>query len=91
MTDVEKIADIVRAAYPDIRHQQLRVLHRGADDDALWFFTRPGVDDEVQIESHDGMCPFLVEHHGSPERRTANTPEAVARIIVEWLAADPAR
>jgi hypothetical protein len=66
--------------------QQLRVRHPGADDDGLWFFTRPGSSNEVQIESPNGRCPFLIEHRKSDERRTGDTPEDVARTLRELLA-----
>jgi hypothetical protein len=86
MGDVDRVLELVRAAYPDVTCQQLRVLHPGADDGGLWFFTRPDSSDEVQIESPDGMCPFLIEHRASPERRTGATPEDVAKTLREWLA-----
>jgi hypothetical protein len=86
MGEVDRILDLVRSVYPDVVCQQLQVVHPRADDDGLWFFTRPGVSNEVQVESSSGTCPFLIEHDDSDERRTANTPEEVADTIREWLA-----
>jgi hypothetical protein len=86
MGDVDRVLELVQATYPDVRCQQLQVRHPGGDDDSLWFFTRPGSSNEVQIESPNGRCPFLIEHKGSPERRTGHTPEDVANTVREWLA-----
>jgi len=83
--DVDRIIELVRRVYSDVTCEQLRVVHPGADDDGLWFFTRPGVSNEVQIESSSGRCPFLIEHNDTDERRTRDTPEAVAGVILEWL------
>jgi len=83
--DVDRIIELVRRVYSDVTCEQLRVVHPGADDDGLWFFTRPGVSNEVQIESSSGRCPFLIEHNDTDERRTGDTPEAVAGVILEWL------
>jgi hypothetical protein len=84
--EVDKILELVRRAYPDVSCDQLQVARPGVDDDGLWSFTRPGVSNEVQIESSEGRCPFLLEHDASDERRTGMTPEDVADAIREWLA-----
>jgi hypothetical protein len=86
LRDTDRIVAIVRGFYPDVSCHQLTVKHPGVDDDGLWFFTRPGISNEVQIESSDGMCPFLIEQNKSSERRTGDTPENVAKTILEWLA-----
>jgi hypothetical protein len=84
--DVDRILELVRMAYPDVLCQQLQVVHPGVDDDGLWFFTRPGSSNEVQIESSSGKCPFLIEQDESDEVRTGTTPENVANTLQEWLA-----
>jgi|KBSMisStandDraft_5_1062788.scaffolds.fasta_scaffold732440_1 hypothetical protein len=84
--DVERILQLVRDMYPDVICQRLPVVHPGADDDGLWFFTRPDASNEVQIASPSGRCPFLIEQKESDERRTGTTPEDVANTIQEWLA-----
>jgi len=84
--DIDRILELVRRVHADVLCQQLPVVHPGADDDGLWFFTRPGIANEVQIESSSGRCPFLIEHRKSDERRTGTTPEDVASTIQEWLA-----
>ncbi len=83
--EVDTILQLVRNAHPDVMCEQLQVAHPGADDDGLWFFTRPGISNEVQIESSSGRCPFVIEHNATEERRTGNTPEDVANTIREWL------
>jgi hypothetical protein len=86
VSDVDRILEIVRAVYPDVRCRQLEASHPGADDHGLWFFTRPGISNEVQIESSTARCPFLIEHERSPERRSGDTVEDVANTVLEWLA-----
>jgi hypothetical protein len=84
--DVDRILELVRRVYPDVACQQLQVINPGVDEHGLWFFTRPGISNEVQNESPDGRCPFLIEHNASNETRTGTTPEDVANTIREWLA-----
>jgi len=73
MRDVEQIIERVREICPGVEVRQLKVLHPGADDDGLWFFSQPESPFEVQIESSYGTCPFLIETGESPERFTTNT------------------
>jgi hypothetical protein len=87
--EVDRILELVRCTYPDAICEQLQVVHPGIDDDGLWFFTRAGASNEVQIESSSGKCPFVIEHNDSDERRTGETPEDVANTIREWLAGGP--
>lgn len=60
--DIDRIIRRLQAEYPALRAKQLRVAHPGADDDGLWFVSHPGAPLEVQIESPDGNCPFLIEN-----------------------------
>jgi elongation factor Tu len=85
MRDVDKIIAEIRRRFPQIWWKQLEVTHPGADDDGLWFFRLPSGTNEVQIESPDGTCPFLVEHNASNERFTGDSVEAVVSKVVEWL------
>jgi hypothetical protein len=73
MRDVEQIIKLVRQACPAVKVNQFEVLHPGADDDGLWFFKQPESPFEVQIESSNGMCPFLVETNESERRFTTNS------------------
>ena len=83
MRDVEKIIELIREISPATEVEQLKVSHPGADDDGLWFFSRPGRRFEVQIESSNGMCPFLIETNETNERFTANSvQETVQKLSV---------
>lgn len=78
MSDVDQIIRVA-SAWPDVDIQQLHVLHAGADDDGIWFFTRGQF--EVQLESSTGMSPFLIESDEDPKRSTANSiEEAIAML-----------
>ena len=65
--------------------RQLEVSHPGADDDGLWFFTWPGSNFEVQIESPNGMCPFLIETDESDARFTSSSVEETVKMLVKLL------
>lgn len=67
--------------HPAVRVQQLKVLHREADDDGLWSFDQPQSPFQVQIESSTGMCPFLIETDETDARFTANTVEAAVQRL----------
>jgi hypothetical protein len=85
MRDVERIIRLISETHPAVEVRQLKVLHPGADDDGLWLFNQPESRFEVQIESANGMCPFLVETDETPERRTtssvAETVQAIAALL----------
>lgn len=83
MRDIDRIIRLVGEKYPAVEVRQLKVLHPGADDDGLWFFRHPKSRFEVQIESGNGMCPFLVETDETPDRRTTHSvAETVSALEV---------
>jgi hypothetical protein len=83
MRDIEQIIRLVNDAAPSVMVHQLQVRHPGADDDGLWFFTRPGIEFEVQIESSTGMCTFLIETDENDTRYNAYSVEdAVERLTL---------
>jgi hypothetical protein len=86
MRDKDAIIEDVTQRFPSATVEQLQVTHPGADDDGLWYFGLPGSDGDIQIESWDGMCPFLIESRQTPERRTGRTVEQVVNIICDHLA-----
>jgi hypothetical protein len=86
MRDVDTIVETVTRRFPAVEVEQLKVSHPGADDDGLWFFSLPGSSDEVQIESWNGMCPFLIETRRTPERRAGQSVQEVADVICDYLA-----
>lgn len=68
--------------------RQLEVLHPGADDDGLWFFAWPGSNFEVQIESPNGMCPFLIESNEVDSRFNSNSVQDAVETLVKLLHLD---
>jgi len=85
MRDVDKIISLVLATGPEVKVKQLKVLHPGADDDGLWFFNQPESPFEVQIESSNGMCPFLIETDETDARFSGNSVEEVVQILSALL------
>ena len=85
MRDIEAIIQKLAETHPGIVHEQLKVLHPGADDDALWFFRHPNSPHEVQLESSAGQCPFLFETDASNAQATATSVGAAVSLIVSGL------
>jgi hypothetical protein len=81
MRDVEKIIERFRELHPAVKVSQLKVLHPGADDDGLWFFSHCESAFEVQIESPNGMCPFLIETDESDVRFTNNSIQETVQTV----------
>jgi hypothetical protein len=84
MRDVDKIIESFRELYPAVEVSQLKVLHPGADDDGLWFFSHCESLVQAQIESPNGMCPFLVEADES-EARTTNSIDETVQVLTALL------
>ena len=61
------------------------VHHPGADDDRLWYFDQAGSEFQVQIESPEGMCPFLIETDEDDKRRTGRSVEETVEILARLL------
>ena len=85
MRDIDQVIQSIVTMFPMVKVRQLEVLHPGADDDGIWFFTQSGSEFEVQLEPREGMCPFLVETDENDARLTANSVEEAVRILVELL------
>lgn len=79
--DIDLILERLTANIPGIHIEQLKVRNPGADDDGLWFINIQDQEEQVQIESSRGMCPFLVESDFSNERFYGNTVEEVVAKI----------
>lgn len=84
--DVDQIIQEVKLVIPEVTVDQLRVSHP-ADDDGIWFFSLPGLDRDIQIESPFGMCPFIIEtnEERSLEARKADSRDAAVSMIVDYL------
>ena len=82
---MDRIIQLVRDICPAVEVKQLRVLHRGADDDGLWDLDQPASEFQVQIESPEGMCPFLVETDENDDRLTGRSVEETVKILTRLL------
>jgi len=85
--DIDAIVERVQREIPACRVQQLQVKHPDSDDDGIWYFSLPGIEREIQIESSFGMCPFIVEtnEQSSYNARNADTVDMAASMIVDYL------
>lgn len=89
MRDIDQIIRVIVSACPTIKARQLSVSHPGADDDGLWFFDWLGSEFEVQAESPNGMCPFLIETDENNRCLTANSIQGTVEIITNLLHIGP--
>jgi hypothetical protein len=81
LRDIDLIMEQLTANVPGIRIEQLKVPHPGADDDGLWFINLQDREQQVQIESSEGSCPFLIESDFNNERLYGYTVEEVVATI----------
>jgi len=79
--DIDLITQQLTVDIPGVRIEQLKVRHPGADDDGLWFINVQDHENEVQIESSEGMCPFLIESDLNNDRFYGHTVEEVVATI----------
>jgi hypothetical protein len=85
--DIERVIALVRDRLPSVSVVQWHKKHPG-DDDGIWWFRLPGVEHDIQLESSDGACPFLVEHDdmkSTAEACHAETIEQATEAVVEYL------
>jgi len=85
MRDIDQITRQIRAVCSDVIVEQLPVVHPGADDDGLWFFSQPGSPFEVQLESPNGMCPFQIETLENKSRFKAQSVSEAVDILKQLL------
>ncbi|BDU18133.1 hypothetical protein [Lysobacter auxotrophicus] len=98
MRDIDQIERTLVELYPALKVSQLKVVHPGADDDGVWFFTHPASRSEVQLEATTGNCPFVLESDSDNQRLVLTTVEAVVEGVAAKLglalarqASDPGR
>jgi hypothetical protein len=87
MRDVDQIIERVKQRFSAVEVDQLRVSHE-ADDNGIWFFSLPPSRKEIQIESSNGMCPFVVEHDGMLTTATEALGVSIDRtveLILDYL------
>jgi hypothetical protein len=82
---LDRIIQLVRGVCPPVDVQQFRVSHPGADDDGLWYFGQPASEFQVQIESPNGMRPFLVETDENNDRLAGRSVEETVEILTRML------
>jgi len=82
LRDIERVIDALGRRNPRIWWERLEVTHTG-DDDGLWFFRETSESLDVQLESPNGMVPFLFE---SPnQRKMAETVEEAVELVLGGL------
>ncbi|BDU18448.1 hypothetical protein [Lysobacter auxotrophicus] len=91
MRDIDQIESTLVVLYPKLKVTQLKVLHPGADDDGLWFFSHPDCDCEVQLEAPTRNCPFLLESGKDDQGRVVTTVDQAIDGVVAKLGLPPAR
>ncbi len=79
--DIDIIKERIRVLLPDVKIEQLKVVHPGADDDGLWFFRRDGKKEHLQLESSTYDVPFIVETTASGDCSTAPTIEEAVEAV----------
>ena len=79
MRDIDQIIQLLKVQVPGTDVEQLRVLHPGADDDGLWFIKVPNRSEQIQLESSEGICPFIVESDAEVAR--GHTVEEVVATV----------
>ncbi len=82
--DIDDIIEAVAEKHPQIAVQQLQVKFP-ADDDGLWFFKHPSSAFEVQLESSNGVFPFLVETDRHDQRGNVSTVAEAVGLVEDWL------
>jgi hypothetical protein len=85
MRDIDLVIAEVERHDSNIRSIQLQVKHPGYDDDGIWFFWIQESAGEVQVESSDGMLPFIVETDKHNQVFHATTIGETVDTILAWL------
>ena len=86
--DIDIIIEKVRERMPAVAVRQHEVTHP-ADDDGIWWFSLPGVNRDVHVESSYANCPFVIEtdEQSSGEALRAATVDQAVQLVVEYLTA----
>ncbi len=83
LRDIDQIIVAVKQHIPEIIISQLQTRH-ASDDNWLWWFGVPEGSHNVQIESANGVCPFLIETD-TDQPRTAYSVDETVQMIVAYL------
>lgn len=79
--DVDKIIEVIKEKFSGVKVESVNPFVPGSFYQGLWFFNIPNVDGEIQIESSNGNCPFLVESHLNDDRYNGYSVVEVVSII----------
>ena len=82
--DIDRIIALLGTKFPDLKWEQLTVMHPGADDDGVWYLQLQN-SARVLVESWNGMCPFLIESELNAESVTYSTVEEVVDKVAALL------
>jgi hypothetical protein len=85
MRDISKIIRRMHAKSSSLKVELPRVPHPGAEEQAVWKFTQPPNPLVIQIESPDGMCPFLIESSQGSSRLVGTSVPEVVDLICQLL------
>jgi hypothetical protein len=77
---IDDLISTMKSALPGVQVRQLQTSLPG-DDAGLWFVTHPDADVEINLESHDGGFPFLIENSRNDTRvTTTDIDETIAAL-----------
>lgn len=80
MAPIDELIQVMKTAMPDVQFRQLQTSLPG-DDAGLWFVSHPKSDVELNVESHDGGFPFLIENSRNDTRvTTTDIEETIAAL-----------
>jgi hypothetical protein len=82
MKPVDQLMTALKSAIPGVQIRQLQPT-LPADDAGLWFITHPDSNVEVNVESHDGEFPFLIENSRN-DTRVTTTDLAETITALRW-------
>lgn len=80
MPAIDELIPAIKAALPGVVVRQLETS-LPADDAGLWFVSHPNARVEINVESHDGDFPFLIENSRNDTRvTTTDIEETIAAL-----------
>ncbi|HLP30486.1 MAG TPA: hypothetical protein VK150_03930 [Geothrix sp.] len=85
MRDIAKIIRRTHAKNASIEVEIVRVPQAGQAHRVFWRFTRPPDSRVIQVESPDGMCPFILGSSQGDARLVGTSIPEVVEIICSLL------
>lgn len=89
MRDIAKIIRRMHARCSTLDVEIVRVPGAGSARQVFWRFTRPPEAQVIQVESPDGMCPFLVGSNQGGPPLVGTSVHEVVDIICGMLNLQP--